>query len=368
MPRTIATGVRELGQITMSFGLEMLKQGISENKRIKAMEAFESYREYLETLDIPQDEKVDALEESIHQFKMGEEKATVGVGLEMLKRGETEKGLPMTEEEVIRIPRKEGVGLEVLKGKEEIAPALAKEPVAKGRFADVYAPFAEDLAKINKLIADPRGKKLREAAVGLGIDPMNLVKLEEQARGRITTAGGRAMAVAFKEEEFDIKRMESERKQLYGAERNKVLQEKADFDKLAKSRTWQLGVDTLAWKKSVKKEWSSIRTASDAARKVKEIRASISDAEEKLMWNRKYFEIVEKKRETGRFRAIKDVLHPLTEKKYKAAGNILKERVAHWNDIMDNLIKKFNLTPDTITSKAGFKGTPQEELREKYKY
>ena len=144
--------------------------------------------------------------------------------------------------------------------------------------------------------------------------------------------------------------MDVERKGAAQAERNRLISEKNDFDKLAKTRDWRLDVRHEDWLQTVRQEHTNISRADKAPQKVRELQKIIKDGEEALKWDTSFFEFKEQARAGGFLDSIKDIVSPIEEKKYNEQGEELKSRIEDYRKIMNALIKRFSLTEDMITS------------------
>jgi len=363
----MAGGLREVGSRLQEFGLQMLKAGISERKTLEAQQALTEYEDYLrKELKVPE-EQIDA----------ELQKATD----EVIDSATKEEGMVAeARERQIESPAgTKGLGLQALTG---VDPARRAEMMAKADFVSeeiapgrtlaegerpgirrTTIPLAEQLRTYEERLGAPQVAERRAAAAKRGVTPEQMRMAEERIRGGIVQRGEarllaeqREFERQAKKKELELKGEDIERKRAYGEERNRIVQEKSDFDRLAKTRDWLLDKDRLDWQKTVKREYTNITQANRAAQKVRELRQIIEKGQEALRWNREFFDIKEQKRGTGLWNALADAIDPVEQKEYNAKGKELQARLDWYQDTMDGLIKQFNLTPDQYGESSGYEG------------
>lgn len=354
--QSLGPGLQQFGGKVADFGLLLLKSGMDENKRIKVQGALQKYEEFLRNKGLDEDQIDAELTKATSEAIAGNDESA----------GD---GAPSTE----KLGQPSALG--ILRGDEDIpstGKVISKEIEPGKPLTTLEKPTAgaTELAAFESRIGEPAGKGLRQAAIQAGAGLADVTKLEESQRQRIIGKGKRkleAETLQFtketKKEELRLKELDIERKRQFGQQRNVLLDRKQKFSQFAKTRDWQLDEDIFQWKKTVKKEFARVRSASDAARKVKELQKVIADGDEKLRWNREFFEITEEARGTGFFNAIKDVYDPIEKKDFNLAGKALQKRIVEYERIKDDLIRRFNLSPDQISGAAGFEGSA--ELQDK---
>ncbi len=374
--RRMAGGLREVGSRLQDFGLQMLQAGLSEKKALEAQQALTEYEDFLRTkMNIPE-EQIDAeLQKATDEVISSAAEGAMGEARE--RRIEA----PAPERPGVGLPGEapRGIGLQALQGvsperraemlrradvvSEEVAPGQVLAEGERPGVRRVGVPLAEQLGMFESRLATPEIAAAREAAVKRGVTPEQMRLAEERMRAGIVRRGEarileeeRKFKRAATKKELELREIDIERKRAYGEERNQIAEQKARFDRLAKTRAWQLDKDELDWKKTVKREYQNITQANRAAQKVRELRQIIKDGEEGLRWNREYFDIKEKKRGTGLWNAVADVIDPVEQKEYNEKGQALRNRLNFYQQTMDALIKKFNLTPDMIREAGGFEG------------